>query len=318
MILVVSSTSDEHAKYVLAELERLGVDCRLLDLSAFPEQLKLSVRYDGGRAGNFQLSWPDGGTVDLTDVRAAWWRRPQPFGLSPAITRPVHRTFAYNECQAAFAGLWSAMDVFWVNEPTRDDVAARKAYQLQVARVVGLTIPETLITNDPIEARAFISEFGHQRTVYKAFTATQYEWRETRRVRVEELDSLNQVRHAPVIFQEYIEAGVDLRITVVGEDVFAAAIYSGESSYEVDYRVDMNAARTEPHDLPDQVRERLLALMRALGISYGAVDMRLTPDGCYVFLEVNPSGQWLFIEQRTGQPITAALARLLAEGGSNQ
>lgn len=99
---------------------------------------------------------------------------------------------------------------------------------------------------------------------------------------------------------------------MMGEDVFAAAIHSQETSYAVDFRMDMDAGRVEAFQLPRGVIERLQALMDRLGLIYGAIDMRLTPDGQYVFLEINPAGQWLFVEQRTGQLMTEAFVRLLA------
>jgi glutathione synthase/RimK-type ligase-like ATP-grasp enzyme len=77
----------------------------------------------------------------------------------------------------------------------------------------------------------------------------------------------------------------------------------------------MNRASIEAHSLPGDVESSVRDLVRRLGLVYGAIDMRLTPDGRYVFLEVNPAGQWLFIEGRTGQPITSAVARTLAHAG---
>jgi glutathione synthase/RimK-type ligase-like ATP-grasp enzyme len=77
--------------------------------------------------------------------------------------------------------------------------------------------------------------------------------------------------------------------------------------------MDMANARVVPTDLPEEVETRLRAYRRALGLQYGAVDMRLRPDGTYVFLEINPAGRWLFVEDATGQPIAAALARLLVQ-----
>lgn len=315
MILVVSSLADEHAHVVLAELARLGARARLLDLARFPLELRLSLRFDdGGR--DFLLQVPDECTLPLSAVQAVWWRRPRPFELHPAITRPSHRVFAYNECQEAITGLWQALDAVWVNHPTHDEVAARKVYQLRVAQETGLDIPRTLISNDPAAVRAFLSEQGANPTVYKAFSATEHDWRETRLLRSDEQEGLDNVVHAPVIFQEYVPAAVDLRVTVVGSEIFAAAIHSQETSYPVDFRMEMSRARVEATRLPPDVEHRLRALMARLGLTYGAIDMRLTPDDRYVFLEINPAGQWLFIEQRTGQPISATLAALLASSAA--
>lgn len=311
-VLIVSSERDEHAGAVRAHLTGLGVDHHLLDLSRFPEDIGLILRYANGGSPVALLRGVDGVDIDAARVRAVWYRRPQPFGIPPSLNRPSHRTFAYSESHEAIAGLWQILDVFWMNHPTRDEVAARKAYQLGVASACGLEIPRTLISNDPSEVSRFVADGGSNGTIYKAFSATEAEWRETRLVRAEELAVLDQVRHAPVIFQDYVPARFDLRITVVGDQMFAAAIHSQDTQYPVDFRIDMNRAKVETHDLPTDVSSALADFMGRLGLVYGAIDMRVTPDGRYVFLEVNPAGQWLFIEGRTGQPISSAVAQTLA------
>lgn len=312
MVLVLSSGRDEHAEAVLSCLARDGVPARLLDLSEFPQRWRLSMSYK--RSGSFEPSFlaVNGEELPVSSCQVVWWRRPQPFVLHPEIATPAHQSFVFNECHTAIFGLWLSLDAFWVNHPTRDEEASHKAYQLKVAQDVGLEIPLTLITNDPDQARAFVESLGPERTIYKSFSATERDWRETRVLKPEEVALLDSVKFAPVIFQEYVPAQVDLRITVVGSAIFAAAIHSQETSYKADYRMDMGTARVEPLELPDEVARRLLALMQRLGLAYGAIDMRLTPDGRFVFLEVNPAGQWLFVAERTGQPITETLARLLA------
>jgi glutathione synthase/RimK-type ligase-like ATP-grasp enzyme len=306
LILLVSHEADEHTTAVRAALEVRGAAAELIDLADFPREGSLAIDY-GRRSDAVTLSLAARPPIDLRTCRVIWWRRPQPFGLHDAIARPNHRAFAYNECSEAMTGLWYSTPARWVNDPTRDQVGARKVYQLRVAQHVGLKIPATLITNDPSRAREFIEEFGVQRTIYKAFSATEVDWRETRLVLGDELSLLDTVSYAPVIFQRYVLAQFDVRATVVGDAIFAAAIYSQETSYPIDFRMDMANARISPVSLPAALSQRLLQLMRALGLVYGAIDLRCTPEGDYVFLEVNPAGQWLFVEQQTGQPITAAL-----------
>lgn len=313
MILIISSAADEHAAAVLKQLSRQGANAVLLDLSQFPQSMDLSMQYDPLDHRNFLLGLPDQMKLKLAECGAIWWRRPQPFVLHPSITREAYRTFALNECHEAFLGLWQSLDAFWINDPTRDTMAQRKAYQLRVAQEIGLCIPRTLISNDPVAVREFIESQGYERTVYKTFSATEQEWRETRILRLEELSLIDDVQYAPLIFQEYIEARYDLRITVIGDSIFPAAIYSQESAYKADFRMDIANSRIEAVRLPPTVETQLHALMVRLGLVYGAIDMRLTPDGKYVFLEINPAGQWLFIEQRSQQPITASLAALLSE-----
>jgi glutathione synthase/RimK-type ligase-like ATP-grasp enzyme len=311
VILVLSTPGDEHAQVVLAELERRGAATTLLDLAEFPQRLAVGLSYECGER-EFRFGCDERG-LDLDDCGAVWWRRPQHPTISSDISKPSHRQFAFNECAEALQGLWHAVDAFWMNDPARDHVAQRKAYQLRVAQEVGLDIPRTLISNCPQEVRRFVDRVGADRVIYKSFSATETEWRETRLLREDALAVLEHVRYAPVIFQEYVEADVDLRVTVVGDEIFPAAIYSQETSYAVDFRMDIAHARIEATSLPEAVDAGLRALMRRLGLVYGAIDLRRTPDGRHVFLEINPAGQFLFVEYFSGQPIAATLARVLHE-----
>ena len=124
---------------------------------------------------------------------------------------------------------------------------------------------------------------------------------------------LDQVRLAPVIFQDFVAAEADIRVTAVGERLFATAISVSSGGYEIDYRMDLNRASFEATDLPPETEKRIHAFMQRLGLIYGAIDLRRTSDGDHTFLEINPAGEWLFVEERTGQPITEAMAELLIE-----
>jgi glutathione synthase/RimK-type ligase-like ATP-grasp enzyme len=254
----------------------------------------------------------DGTEHDLDQCRAAWWRRPQPYVLDAAITDLTARSFALAECEEGLQGFRSLLKVSWVNDPDRDLRASHKAYQLREARRSGLATPRTLITNDPARARAFVAEQGAERTVYKSFLAQPDAWRETRVLTEAEVERLDLLRHAPVIFQSYVEGDVDLRVTVIGDTVHAVAIRSAATQYALDFRLELETVPMEPYELPRPVRDSVIRLMRRLGLVYGAIDLRVRPDGEHVFFEVNPSGQWLFVEERTGLPITAAFVAALA------
>ncbi len=312
-VLILAQDRDEHGAAVAAELEQLGGRAEIVDTSLFPDRAGLVARFETCEHCRKQLFLLEleRGRIDLGEVGAAWWRRPQSPAPSPHLTRQDHQIFAVNETHEALRGLWHALDVFWINDPGRDEVAHRKVLQLRVAQEVGLEIPSTLVTNDVAAARSYIDGHGYRNVICKAFSATEQQWRETRLVGEQELAQLDNVRYAPVIFQEYVPAVVDLRVTVVGREIFPAAIHSQESEYPVDFRMDMGNTRIEADDLPEDVSGKLLELMARLGIVYGAIDLRRTPDGRHVFLEVNPAGQWLFVEVATGQPIAAAVAREL-------
>jgi glutathione synthase/RimK-type ligase-like ATP-grasp enzyme len=163
--------------------------------------------------------------------------------------------------------------------------------------------------------RDFVSSLG-DKCVYKPFTAPFWTITETRSFTSEDTAELDKVRHAPIIVQEKIQRGRDIRVNIFGNCVFAAEIETRIKEAEVDWRLDRTAQWIE-HKLPDALVDKLVIFVTALGLNYGCVDMRKAPDGSYKFFEINPSGQFLFVEIDTGQPLVRNLATLLAQRRSS-
>jgi len=312
MILILSSPEDIHATDVLRALQARGAAAHILNLAEFPQRMDLGLAFSTGGGERMALRLADGTRLDMGAVGAVWWRRPQPFGFPATMADPVHRAFAQQESDLAFKGLWAAMPALWVNDVARDAQASHKVWQLQVATRLGFDIPRTLITNSPDDVRRFRAECPGG-VIYKAFLASPMAWRETRRLRDEDLAQLDAVRLAPVIFQAYVPSVRDLRVTVVGRQLFPAGADIAKADYDVDVRMNPGIGWS-PATLPDEVSARILRMMEVLGLEYGAFDFRVTPEGRHVFLEVNPAGQFLFIENGTGLPIAAALADRLIVG----
>ncbi len=307
MIVAVSHEADEHAPPVLRALRRLGAEARLLDLARFPLRADVELRYgEGARA---ELRTPEG-TLRAEEVTAVWWRRPLPFDVGRGL-RATDAAFAFHQVREALAGLAASLDVLWVNDPWRDARACHKPLQLARAARAGLAVPRTLVTNDPAKARAFLRARGGKPRIHKALHSTPDDWRPTRIVSEEALARIDGVRTAPAVFQEYLP-GVDVRATVVGDEVFAAEIDARRTRSPEDFRPVWREAPMARCTLPSEVERGLRVLVADLGLSYAAVDLRRRADGEHLFLEVNPSGQWLFVEERTGLPITRSVAALLA------
>jgi hypothetical protein len=311
MILAVSYEGEEHTAGVVSLLEAQGREVVQIDLGDFPVKNGLTLSWPDDEEARYQVHTASG-SMDLSRTRVGWWRRVRPFVISPAIGHGQEAVFAQSETSQAVNGMLDALPCVWVNPREADTSAHHKPYQWAVARQVGLRVPRTLVTSNPDEARSFIEQVGVGAVVFKPFLASIEDWRETRLIEPSDLDRLDLVKYAPVIFQEYIE-GVDLRITVVGNSIFTAEIDARKTRYPVDMRMVVGEAQVQPVTLDQKLSKRLLALQKRLQLVYGAIDMRRTPEGEYYFLEVNPAGQWHFVEQRTGLPITKAMADLLAK-----
>ena len=309
MILVVSYPGEEHTALVVDHLKRAGRKVVQIDLADFPAQRAFEATWNSVDKPAFYIEY-EGRRVNLASAKAVWWRRVANFSIDPAIRVGEPSAFAQSETSQAIYGMLDSLNCPWMNPREADAAAHHKPFQWTIAHELGLALPRTLVTTDARAAREFVDSVRPAKVVFKAFLAAIQEWRETRLVEQEDLDRLDLVRYAPVIFQEYIP-GVDLRITMIGDEIFAAEIDVRHTSYEVDMRMVVGEGIVKAITLPIDIQAKLRNLQRRLKLVYGAIDMRRTEAGEYVFLEVNPAGQWLFIEQRTGLPIAKALADYL-------
>ena len=195
-------------------------------------------------------------------------------------------------------------------------LAERKPYQLAKAAQLGFTLPRTIVTNDEAAVKGFALE---NELVAKAVSSGYIKGIDGNRAIFTnalvpgDLEDLSGLALAPVIFQENIVKSSDIRVTVVGNDIFAAEILSqSRESSNVDWRAtDDPDLEHRPHELPSTLARQCLSLVSNLGLAFGALDFALTPDGTYVFFEINPNGEWLWLEDHLGLPISDRIAAWL-------
>ncbi len=282
----------------------------------FVEHSKISYR-PGGFDGDCLIERANG-SLNLHSYSAIWHRRPGKIVTSKFPERWI-QNMVEQESRNALDGMLHHLRCLWVNHPRRDYECLQKLWQLHVAAEMGLVIPKTLVTNQPELVEQFFEECDGQ-VVYKLiselsnFAIPAYETPRgisTLPLRQEDLAHLNQVMHAPHFFQQCIPKAYDLRVTIVGQKVFCIKIDSQAGAGKLDWRHDYSVAM-DAFDLPSEIAEQCLSLMRKLGLNYGAIDFVLSPDHKYYFLEINCAGQYMWIEHRTEMPISLELARLLA------
>ncbi len=309
VILAITHRRDEHARPVLDALARQGAEAVMLDLAELPRRGRVALSF--GAAGGRRIRVDGRPPIDAERIDALWWRRPRPM-RAPRRLGPIRAEFAVRQMLEAIMGVVASLEpgALLVNHPWRDDAAGQKTFQLAAAERLGLTIPATLVTSDPEAAGEFLRRQDGAGAIHKALRSTPRDWRRTCRVGARGLAGLPGLEQAPLILQQRIP-GVDVRVTLVGEELFAAEIDARRSPSPDDYRGFERQCRIAPCRLPAEVERDLRALVRELGLVYGAADFRRRADGRWFFLELNPGGQWDFVEERTGQPITEAVAALL-------
>lgn len=321
-ILIVTGEHDSTADLMVLHLRDRGVAFERFHPQDLPSVAAVTLRFGPGRAPEGRMSTL-GEPIDWSQIGAVWYRRPQAFSFSAGLGAE-EREFAFHECTAVTQGMWRSFDAFWVNHPDRIRIAESKPLQLALAGRLGFAVPRTAFTNDPAEVRA-LWEACDGAIVYKSMTQgvlgrSAQKSVYTNRVTPDHLARADLLRNAPGLFQEEIPKAADLRITIVGDRLFPIEI---RSQTDVDARVDWRRGAVPnmahvPCALPGAIERACLALNRALGLHYSAIDMVLTPAGEHVFLEINPSGQFGWIESVTGLPIIETLADLLLDGAKRR
>ncbi|MFG2115876.1 ATP-grasp ribosomal peptide maturase [Streptomyces sp. NPDC048718] len=307
-VLVVTEADDVTADMVIRELNRLDVPVVRVNPADIGADLTVSARFGTRPASMAGRVRTPSRTADLSDVRSVYWRRP----VWPTFPDLGEHDAQFAAAQVRFGlggSLYAMEGPVWVNHPLRVAAADYKPAQLATAQRLGLTVPATLVTNDPDEAREFIS--SHERVIYKALRWTPYQregvpmagWTET--VAAAEIDE--SLRVAPHLFQTFVDKVADLRVLVVGRQAFAVRITSGL----LDWRKDYSALSYAVVDLPGAIESALLSYLDHYGLASGSFDFAEDRQGDLWWLELNPNGQWGWLEPHTGLPMAAAFAALL-------
>jgi glutathione synthase/RimK-type ligase-like ATP-grasp enzyme len=317
-VLLVTTQVDITADYVVLALERVVARFFRLNTDQFP----LQARFTFSLSNDVQsaLSWSDDShQVNFDQVRAVWFRRVRTPEFPDYLDRGL-ASFCSREASWFLRGAFLALQpTAWMNYPAALYLAESKLLQLRVARDVGFRVPDTAISND-VQAALKLLDANEGQIVAKPVRMGFIDYGDyqtsiyTNLVRADDLrNAADEVRLAPVIFQELIPKRHDVRVTIVGENVFSALIHSqAVPSARIDWRAtDTGELVHEAHELPDDVAAKCLHLLSHLNLAFGALDLILTPDGEYVFLEVNPSGQWAWLEDRLGFPISDEIAHWL-------
>lgn len=315
ILLVTRSDDNDSVDRVAAALAARGARPFRLDTDRFPTEVELALRQPRGPS----LLRSPAGEIALEDIAAIWYRRAAIAAALPAEMDPQERDAAIKESRASLIGALECLECPVMDRISTVRAAEHKPRQLAIAHALGLDVPRTLTSNAPDAVRRFWDECGGQVVVkaLSSFAIYDQAGREnvvfTSPLAAAELDHLDQLALAPMTFQEHLAKSVELRVTLIGGRAFAAAVDSQAlERSRVDWRKE--GARLlrawTPYPLPGDVAHRLLALAARLGLSFGAADVVVTPDGRHVLLEINPGGEWFWLDDVFGP---AALSSAIAE-----
>ncbi|MFI0200889.1 ATP-grasp ribosomal peptide maturase [Streptomyces sp. NPDC016734] len=305
-MLVVTMKDDPTADLVIRELHDRAVPVARLDSGDFPATLSFAAYLTpGGLEGSLTTATR---TVDLTRIRSLYYRRPSGFAF-PHLSEDDAR-FALTQARYGLGGVVASLaGCLYVNHPHRIGDAEFKPSGLAAAVTAGFRVPATLVTSDPRAARSFIQQHGP--VLYKPLSTPLYQVDgvsctvQVKEVTAEEIDK--RVSGTAHLFQQRVHKSADVRVTVIGDRVFAVRI----DSDLLDWRTDYNRLAYSVVQPPPQVTAALFRYLSLFGLVFGAFDFAVDQTETWWFLECNPSGQWAWLEPETGLPMVSAMADLL-------
>jgi glutathione synthase/RimK-type ligase-like ATP-grasp enzyme len=325
VVLVLTNPGDEVASRVIVRLGQCGAEIARFDLAELPQRSTLTMSLGHHRSIS-RINPAASPPIVLGDVMSVWYRRPSDFRI-PSYERRQTAQFARTELNAALGGMLRSLECFWMNHPGAIIDASYKVEQLTRAGMLGLRVPDTCITSEPAAAREFYNAHGGEVIIKALGDPRVYSPGEgdgpvsmifTSLLSPDAVSKFDRVRDAPVLLQEHVRKSSDIRVTVVQEEIFAVSIDSQEKAEStVDWR---RSGWRLPHqiiDLPAELRQRLIALTKSYNLSFSCIDLIESRHGDYVFLELNPIGEWGWIERVTGLNITESIVTALLTGAQN-
>ena len=314
-ILIVTNTLDPHADAVIRKIKSKDSVFRINT-----DQLLNSFEFEfvlhNNDASCSYLN-PLGNRLNAAEISAVYYRRPEKPLTS--VEGTLAKVAIDESWHGLFHMLYQSMDMKWLGHPHRDKYASSRVVQLSLANKLGWRTPDTIISRNPKHIKEFavkhkdlaIKPLG-EKGITDGSNWTPYF---TSRITGEQILGSPDLQISTTYnyLQGYIEKKNEWRITVIGDKVFPCIIHSQDSEMgKTDWRtVDYATVRHEKGKIPDQFSKELVQYLKFLGIPFGAFDFILTPENEFVFLECNPNGQWLWIEDLTGMNISSAIARWL-------
>ncbi|WPO81749.1 MvdD family ATP-grasp ribosomal peptide maturase [Chryseobacterium sp. JJR-5R] len=320
-ILIITHTGDNFSIEKVTEyIDKNGFEIIRFNVDLYPLQNKLSTTFEDGKWITVLETQDKKHRLD--DISAVWYRRA--YNIGKGVKDELDAKFfgaAMGEIRNTLFGFLESVDAYSLGKPSVYRRLDSKEEQLKIADKLGLNIPATAVTNSPEEAKRFIIKHGDVVAKMQTGFAIYEDGVEnvvfTNVVNEDKLEELDTLLYCPMQFQKKIEKKKELRITIVGRDVYAFEIDSQQSeAAKTDWRKDgVNLIdKWIPTELPQDIEAKLLELLDVYHVDYGAIDMIVSPEDEYYFIEINGAGEFFWLDNLTeDNRISKSIADLLCD-----
>lgn len=313
--LILTNSGDATADYLCGRLSSAAVPHCRFDTDTALAAIRLTLT-----DGDLHVSW-NGQTIRPGDVGTIVYRRPKPFA-PPVSGDAAQQSHASDEWAEAMEGFLAHVPPErWINHPPRNFVASHKVEQLTRARACGLTVPAWLVTSDADTAKRFLNTHGPE-VIAKPLASGYIERASpgddtliyTQSINPLHAHLFERLAACPVLFQARVNKVTDVRMIVVDDRITAVSLTAidPDGSQRLDIRRDnMRDVRYAPLSVPSRVAHAVAGLMRGYGLRFAAIDFAVDADGHWTFFEVNPNGQWAWLDLAGASDIGAAFVDAL-------
>ena len=319
-ILILTNKDDITVDFIVRELSERNITYYRLNTEDIPEKINLKFDINNSKFELFDKM--KNINVNLMDFDSVYFRRPSISKLE-YIDGINNGELCYLKSELTFIleGIYKILrNKYWLNNVYKIREAENKIYQLELAQSMGFKIPLASISNDSDRLKSIKKSCNNNCIIKPIKSGNIKDGNTPKAIFTTKMNDIQfekreRIESFPIFIEENIPKKVDLRCTVIGEDVFVAEIYSQDNDEsKIDWRKGRIALEHKEHKLPYEIKNMCIQLTKELQLNYSAIDMILDESGNYIFLEINPNGQWAWIENRLNFPISKKIVDLLIKG----
>jgi hypothetical protein len=322
-LLIVTSESDIHADAVISSLPKSKIEAIRLNSESFIHQSEYSFSWNSdGNIDKQTLQFRDS-LRQTKDVKVIWWRKPDEYLPHHSVIDPWAIKYARQETKSLILSLHGLFpEAKWVNNYYNVRLPSHRINQIPIAKKLGILVPQTLVTNHYQPALDFLQK--HQDCIVKpmSYSGFLHEDKQyacyTRPIDIETLEEFRESIHlAPLFIQRRIAKKAEYRVTIIGRQHFVCRLdvkHLDDPDVNMDWRViEPDKVTHVPDTLPDEYIQKLRGMLDIFGLNFGAFDIIRDDDDELYFIELNPNGQWYWMEILTGMPMVKAMVELITD-----
>lgn len=314
-VLILSHKSDLTSDFIVRQLKEKNIDFYRFNTDELFKSVYLTLNYNSNLFCLYDLNTKE--EINLKNISSVYFRRPELPSIDLVELNEGEKNFFRNEIIYTLEGIYKILkDAYWVSPLFAIREAENKIYQLELAKQLGFKIPNSIVSNKYEDVINFYEE-NNEDCIIKPIKSGIIENKNNSQVIFTSIlknkpNSIRQIESSPNFIQSNIHKKGDVRVTMVGEKAFSTFIHSQDfENTKIDWRKGETILKHSRIEINTDLMSKCIRLLKSLNLKFGAIDFILDNNDDFTFLEINPNGQWAWIEKQTGYNISDEIINLM-------